>query len=123
MARHATRGRIMDDLATAFGSYLNGRLKEKGISKVDFACDLGVTKGAVTNWTAARSIPNIKTLARIADYLDVSIYELIEGEAREERDAEEERLLRAFRSLNRSGRYRLMEEAEIYAKCSLLSLF
>lgn len=48
-------------------------LKEKHISQKQFAVDLGLSAGNVTDWKNGRSAPSIDKLPIIADYLNVSL--------------------------------------------------
>lgn len=48
-------------------------LKEKHISQKQFAMDLGLSAGNVTDWKNGRSAPSIDKLPIIADYLNVSL--------------------------------------------------
>lgn len=48
-------------------------LKEKHISQKQFAIDLGLSAGNVTDWKNGRSAPSIDKLPIIADYLNVSL--------------------------------------------------
>ena len=51
--------------------------KKKGMEQKQLAQMLGITGNAVTNWENGRSRPDIQTLPRLCEILDVSLYELM----------------------------------------------
>ena len=50
--------------------------KKKGMEQKQLARMLGITGNAVTNWENGRSRPDIQTLPRLCEILNVSLYEL-----------------------------------------------
>jgi transcriptional regulator with XRE-family HTH domain len=70
------------------GGFLDGRKniknfrEQKGISQSELAEKLNVTRQAVSNWETGKTQPDIDTLHKIADILEVSIDELIYGNKR-----------------------------------------
>lgn len=56
--------------------------EQKGISQSELAEILNVTRQAVSNWETGKTQPDIDTLHKIADILEVSIDELIYGNKR-----------------------------------------
>lgn len=55
-------------------------LKANGISKNKMLTDLGLAKNSFVNWQERNTIPNGETLAKIANYFDVSIESLLNDE-------------------------------------------
>lgn len=55
----------------------------KGLTQEQLAERLNVTRQAVSNWETEKTQPDIDTLQRIAQVLEVSVEELIYGEKRE----------------------------------------
>ncbi len=51
---------------------INELLKEKGISKKQFADGIGASKALVTIWTQGKSLPSVIYLVKIADFFEVS---------------------------------------------------
>ncbi len=51
--------------------------KKKGMEQKQLAQMLGITGNAVTNWENGRSRPDIQTLPRLCEILNVSLYELL----------------------------------------------
>ena len=51
--------------------------KKKGMEQKQLAQMLGITGNAVTNWENGRSRPDIQTLPRLCEILNISLYELL----------------------------------------------
>ena len=56
--------------------------KAKNMTQDQLAEELNVTRQAVSNWETNKTQPDIETLGRIAEVLEVSVEELIYGEAK-----------------------------------------
>ena len=54
-------------------------LKERNIPKKDFYAACGFTDAAASQWRHGKNAPSIKTIERIADYLNVSTEYLLTG--------------------------------------------
>ena len=63
---------------TDFGNFISTLRKEKGLTQLELAQKLAVTDKAVSRWETAKNYPDIETLEKLADALDVSISELLE---------------------------------------------
>lgn len=66
--------------AEKFGSFLQARRKELGMTQAELAEKLYVTAKAVSRWERGIGFPDIKLLQPLADALDVSIVELMHAE-------------------------------------------
>lgn len=51
---------------------INELIKEKNITKKEFADAIGASKALVTIWTQGKSLPTVAYLIKIADYFEVS---------------------------------------------------
>ncbi len=71
------------------GSFLKELRKEKGITQEQFAEVLGVSGRTVSRWETGSNMPDISLLISIAEYFDVSIPEIINGERKSENMNEE----------------------------------
>lgn len=71
------------------GSFLKELRNEKGITQEQFAEILGVSGRSVSRWETGSNMPDISLLVEIADYFDVSIPEIINGERKSEQMNEE----------------------------------
>ena len=57
--------------------------EEKNFTQSDLADRLSVTRQAVSNWENGKTEPDIETLHKISDILEITIEELIYGQKRE----------------------------------------
>lgn len=70
-------------------------MAEKNITSVWLANNIGVTKATISNLINDKTMPSLETLEKIADALEVPMWELfasmedIQGEAEKEREEEE----------------------------------
>ena len=63
----------------AFGAFVAGQRKAKGYTQKELAQKLFVSDKAVSKWERALSLPDISLLVPLAELLDVSVAELLEG--------------------------------------------
>ena len=63
--------------------------KNRGITQEQLAQKLGITNQAVSKWESGSNMPDISLLAELADFYDVSIPEIIDGERKSENMNEE----------------------------------
>ena len=54
------------------------RLKA-GYSQKDLADRVGVTPGSVSQWEVGRTFPSVKKLVKLADILNITVEEVING--------------------------------------------
>lgn len=73
------------------GSFLRELRKEQRITQEDLAEKLNVSSRTISRWEAGSNMPDISLLIEIADFFDVSIPEIINGERKSEIMNEEER--------------------------------
>ena len=71
------------------GCFLKELRNEKGITQQQFAEDLNVSNRTVSRWETGSNMPDISLLVEIADYFEVSIPEIINGERKSETMNEE----------------------------------
>ncbi len=62
-----------------FGKFLAQLRKEKGLTQIQLAEKLNVTDKAVSRWETGKNYPDIEIFRELADILDISISELLEG--------------------------------------------
>lgn len=58
---------------------INTLIAKEGGNKSSFANKVGVTRGAVTNWTSGQNAPDIEMIANIARTYDVPLSDVLEG--------------------------------------------
>ena len=68
----------MDNLK--FGSFIAQMRKEKGLTQKELADRLHVTDKAVSKWETGKGFPDVKMMEPLAEELDVSLVELLQGE-------------------------------------------
>lgn len=66
------------------GRFLKELRKEKGITQAQFAEILGVTNRSISRWENGVNMPDFDLLLQIADYYDVEIGEILDGERKNE---------------------------------------
>ena len=71
------------------GNFLKELRKEKGITQEQFAEQLGVSGRTVSRWETGNNMPDISLLVAIAEFFEVSIPEVINGERKSENMNEE----------------------------------
>ena len=62
------------------GKNIKKTREEKGLSQEQLAERLNMTRQAVSNWERGKTEPDIETLQRLSEVLEVSVEELIYGE-------------------------------------------
>lgn len=71
------------------GSFLKELRKEQGITQEHLAEKLNVSGRTISRWETGSNMPDISLLVEIAEYFDVSIPEIINGERKSENMNEE----------------------------------
>ena len=64
---------------TAFGSFLAQLRREKGMTQKELAACLYVSDKAVSKWERGLSVPDITLLVPLAEQLNVTVAELLQG--------------------------------------------
>ena len=73
------------------GSFLKELRQEKGITQEQLAEEFHTTNRSVSRWENGRNMPDISLLVELADFYDVDVRELIDGERKSEMMNEEVR--------------------------------
>lgn len=89
------------------GSFLKELRKGKGITQEEFAENLNVSGRTVSRWETGTNMPDISLLVYIAEFFDVSIPEIINGERKSE--------------IMEKGEKEVAEAMSNYARCKKLS--
>ena len=71
------------------GSFLRELRKEQRITQEDLAEKLNVSSRTISRWETGSNMPDISLLIEIADFFDISIPEIINGERKSEKMDEE----------------------------------
>ena len=75
-------GKRMDQ--KKIGSFLKELRKEKGITQEQAANEFGVAQRTVSRWETGSNMPDLSILIEIAEFYDVDIKEIIDGERKSE---------------------------------------
>ena len=67
------------------GQFLRECRKEKGITQEQLAEMLSVTNRSVSRWENGSNLPDLDILIEMADYYDVELRELLDGERKSEK--------------------------------------
>ena len=111
------------------GSFLRELRKERGITQEDLAEKLNVSSRTISRWETGSNMPDISLLIEIADFFDVSIPEIINGERKSEKmneevkevaeklsdyaDAEKVNIIKEIRSYKADNKLPLTYKAEL----------
>ena len=99
------------------GNFLKELRKEKGITQAQLAETLNVSARTVSRWETGSNMPDISILVDIADYYDISIPEIINGERKSEIMNEEER-----RIAKTMSDYATTEKEKIFKEMKIQSI-
>lgn len=65
------------------GEFLKQLRKEKGLTQEELAEKFYTSSRTVSRWETGKTIPDLNTLIELADFYDVDVRELIDGERKE----------------------------------------
>lgn len=105
------------------GSFLKELRKEKNITQETLAEILKVSGRTVSRWETGTNMPDISLLVKIAEFFDVSILELINGERKSERmEKEVKEVAEAMSDYVTAEKGLLLKRVKIISMIGLLSL-
>ncbi len=73
------------------GAFLKNLRKEKGLTQAQLAEQFGVSSRTVSRWETGNNLPDLSLLVELADYYDIDIREIINGERKSENMNQEEK--------------------------------
>ena len=73
------------------GSFLRDLRKEKELTQEELAEKFGVSSKSVSRWENGKTLPDLAILVELADYYEVDIKEIIDGERKSEIMEKEEK--------------------------------
>jgi len=76
---------------TKIGSFLRELRKEKKLTQEQLAEKFGVSSRSVSRWENGNTMPELGILVELADYYEVDIKEIIDGERKSEHMEKEEK--------------------------------
>ncbi len=105
------------------GSFLKALRKEKGITQEQFAEELNVSGRTVSRWETGSNMPDISLLVDIAEFFDVSIPEIINGERKSESmEKEVKEVAEVLSDYAEKEKARLLKRVRIISIVGLISL-
>lgn len=105
------------------GSFLKELRREKNITQETFAEILQVSGRTVSRWETGSNMPDISLLVKIAEFFDVSILEIINGERKSEcMEKEVKEVAEAMSDYSAAEKALLLKRAKIISIIGLLSL-
>lgn len=67
------------------GVFIKELRKEKGLTQEQFAEQFHVTRRTVSRWETGNNLPDLDILIEMADYYDIELRELLDGERKSEK--------------------------------------
>ncbi len=67
------------------GNFIKDLRKEKGLTQEQLAEQFHVSRRTVSRWETASNMPDLDLLVEMADYFDVDLRELLDGERKSEK--------------------------------------
>ena len=71
------------------GSFIKELRKEKGLTQEQFAEQFSVSRRTVSRWETGSNLPDLDILIEMADYYNIELRELLDGERKSEKMNEE----------------------------------
>lgn len=104
------------------GAFMKGLRKEKGITQETFAEILGVTSRTISRWETGSNMPDLDILIQIADYYDVEIREILDGERKSENmNKELEETVLKVADYSNEEKMKLMKKLHIFSWIGVIS--
>ena len=67
------------------GELLRKLRKEKGLTQEQLAEHIGVSRRTISRWETGNNMPDLSVLIELADFYDVDIREIFDGERKSEK--------------------------------------
>lgn len=105
------------------GSFLRELRKEKQLTQEQLAERFGVTNRSVSRWETGSNMPNLSILVELADFYDVDIRDIIDGERKgEDMNKEEKERLMVVADYAETEKNTLLMRLRIISIVGLVSL-
>lgn len=106
-----------------FGSFLRELRKEKQFTQEQLAEWFGVTSRSVSRWETGSNMPDLSILVELADFYDVDIRDIIDGERKgEDMNKEEKERLQLVADYAETEKNTLLMRLRIFSIVGLVSL-
>ena len=105
------------------GSFLRELRKEKQLTQEQLAERFGVTNRSVSRWETGSNMPDLSILVELADFYDVDIRDIIDGERKgEDMNKEEKERLQLVADYAKTEKNTLLMRLRIFSIVGLISL-
>lgn len=105
------------------GSFLRELRKEKQLTQEQLAERFGVTNRSVSRWETGSNMPDLSILVELADFYDVDIRDIIDGERKDEdMNKEEKERLQLVADYAETEKNTLLMRLRIFSIVGLVSL-
>lgn len=105
------------------GSFLRNLRKEKQLTQEQLAEQFGVTNRSVSRWETGSNMPDLSILVELADFYDVDIRDIIDGERKgEDMNKEEKERLQLVADYAETEKNTLLMRLRIFSIVGLISL-
>ena len=105
------------------GSFLRELRKEKQLTQEQLAERFGVTSRSVSRWETGSNMPDLSILVELADFYDVDIRDIIDGERKgEDMNKEEKERLQLVADYAETDKNTLLMRLRIFSIVGLVSL-
>lgn len=105
------------------GSFLRELRKEKQLTQEQLAERFGVTSRSVSRWETGSNMPDLSILVELADFYDVDISDIIDGERKgEDMNKEEKERLQLVADYAETEKNTLLMRLRIFSIVGLVSL-
>lgn len=111
----------MDQLKT--GAFIKKLRNEKGITQEYLAEQFNVSRRTVSRWETGSNMPDLDILIEMADYFDVDLRELLDGERKSEKmDKELEETVLKVADYSNNKKKKITKIARIYFITGIIAL-
>ena len=105
------------------GGFLRELRKEKGLTQEQFAEQFNISRRSVSRWETGSNMPDVGLLIEIADFFEVDIREIIDGERKSENMDKEKETLKKVAEYADAEKFKLKKKiSNILKWMSLLIL-
>lgn len=105
------------------GSFLRELRKEKQLTQEQLAERFGVTSRSVSRWETGSNMPDLSILVELADFYDIDIRDIIDGERKgEDMNKEEKERLQLVADYAETEKNTLLMRLRIFSIVGLVSL-
>ena len=105
------------------GSFLRELRKEKQLTQEQLAERFGVTNRSVSRWETGSNMPDLSILVELADFYDVDIRDIIDGERKgEDMNKEEKERLQLVADYAETEKNTLLMRLRIFSIVGVISL-